>query len=134
MIPHSLQSDFERDGFVGPLDILSADEAREALAAVENELSKDSNRFKLHLLIPKLSQIAHHPILVAAVQKALKSKDILLWSSDINQKPPSSAGFFAPHQDATYAGLAPSSKCLTAWIAFSSPVGELEGCLSFYPK
>ena len=68
-----------------------------------------------------------------AVKAALNSEDIMLWSSDINIKQPNSPGFYAPHQDSTYAGLSPSSSVLTAWVALSNPVGEKEGCLSFYP-
>jgi hypothetical protein len=56
----------------------------------------------------------------------------LLWSSDINVKKPNSSGFYAAHQDATYAGLFPSSSVLTVWVALSHPVGEREGCLAFY--
>jgi non-heme Fe2+,alpha-ketoglutarate-dependent halogenase len=136
-----IQEDFERDGVVGPLDILSKEKVRQAFEQVQQELStlsqdneedEGSRRFKLHLVLPALDEIAHHPKLVSAVQQALGTKDILLWSSDINIKPCDSEGFFAPHQDATFAGLFPPEKVLTAWIALSDPVGETEGCLSFY--
>jgi non-haem Fe2+, alpha-ketoglutarate-dependent halogenase len=133
---------FELYGFVGPIDVLTLDEAKQALEEICQELSFDSNnvpscnsdRFKLHLILPTLDYIAHHPLVIDAVQEALQTKDVYLWSSDINWKSPKSNGFFAPHQDSTYAGLSPPSKCLTAWIALSDPVGEIEGCLSFYPK
>jgi hypothetical protein len=59
---------------------------------------------------------------------------IIRRSSDINLKLPQSTGFFAPRQDATYAGLTPACKCLTAWVKISDYIGEQEGCLSFYPK
>ncbi|KAL7485106.1 hypothetical protein ACHAW6_010709 [Cyclotella cf. meneghiniana] len=125
---------FQQDGFFGPLDILTAQEAHDALLEVQRELSNvNASRFKLHLILPSISKIAHHPKLVEAVKSALDSNDVLLWSSDINIKSPNSAGFYAPHQDATYAGLSPSSGVLTAWVALSNPVGEREGCLSFYP-
>eukprot|EP00980_Cylindrotheca_fusiformis_P002483 scaffold584_cov132-Cylindrotheca_fusiformis.AAC.36 len=125
----------EEDGFFGPLDVLTQDEAKDALLQVQEELEKEkSTRFRLHLVTPAISAIAHHPKLVSAVQEALGSKDIWLWSSDINIKEPQSSGYFAPHQDATYAGLSPSKECLTAWVALSHPVGKLEGCLSFYPS
>ncbi|KAL7450299.1 hypothetical protein ACHAWC_002250 [Mediolabrus comicus] len=125
---------YHRDGFAGPFDIISLNEAKEALEEVQNELSVEgANRFKLHLVLPRIDRIAHHPKLVAAVQDALGSSDIWLWSSDINMKKEQSTSFFAPHQDATYAGLSPSSQCVTAWVALSDPVGENEGCLLFYP-
>jgi len=113
---------------------LTNGEAKQALTQFQTELaSSKNNRFKLHLTLPEISIIAHHPVLVQAVQQALNSPNMWLWSSDINIKQPNSKGYFAPHQDATYAGLKPSSICLTAWIALSDPVGEQEGCLSFYP-
>ena len=80
-----------------------------------------------------MDQIAHHPNLITAVKDALDSEDIWLWSSDINTKKEQSTNFFAPHQDATYSGLLPASQCVTVWVALSDPVGENEGCLSFYP-
>jgi len=131
-----IQRTFQRDGFFGPLNIVSKGEAEEALTQVLEELdSKQSaTRFELHLILPAISKIAHHPCLVKAVQHALNSEDIWLWSSDINIKQPNSSGYYAPHQDATYAGLVPSNQCLTAWVALSNPVGETEGCLSFYAQ
>jgi ectoine hydroxylase-related dioxygenase (phytanoyl-CoA dioxygenase family) len=135
LLKNSIRNDFVREGFVGPLEVLTREHAQAALEQVQEELGRpNANRFKLHLILSCLSEIAHQPTLVAAVQRALNSQNILLWSSDINLKPPQSTGFFAPHQDATYAGLTPASKCLTAWVALSDPVGEQEGCLSFYPK
>jgi ectoine hydroxylase-related dioxygenase (phytanoyl-CoA dioxygenase family) len=136
----SIQQEFERNGFVGPLDILlTREQTQSALEEVQKELSRPNanknDRFKLHLILPALSEIAHHPTLVTAVQQALNNNpNILLWSSDINIKLPNSSKFFAPHQDATYAGLQPSAQCVTVWVALSDPVGELEGCLSFYPQ
>eukprot|EP00546_Thalassionema_frauenfeldii_P021966 CAMPEP_0178896076 /NCGR_PEP_ID=MMETSP0786-20121207/952_1 /TAXON_ID=186022 /ORGANISM="Thalassionema frauenfeldii, Strain CCMP 1798" /LENGTH=338 /DNA_ID=CAMNT_0020566399 /DNA_START=134 /DNA_END=1150 /DNA_ORIENTATION=+ len=132
---NNINKEFERDGYVGPLDVISSSEAKFALEEVMAELAEpNSNRFKLHLFIPSLAKIAHHPKLIDAVSQALQTDKILLWSSDINIKPPHSKGYFAPHQDSTYAGLTPPSKCLTAWVALSDPVGMEEGCLSFYPK
>jgi non-haem Fe2+, alpha-ketoglutarate-dependent halogenase len=143
MVVH--QDDYEANGFAGPIDIVTREEAQRAFDEVCSELKVDpvthilknsqaSDRFKLHLVLPTLDAIAHHPKVIAAVQEALRTKDVFLWSSDINWKVPGSEGFFAPHQDSTYAGLLPASKCLTAWIALSDPVGENEGCLSFFPK
>ena len=132
---NNIHEAFIRDGFVGPLDILTTYEAQEALIDVQTELSNDSaSRFKLHLILPSVSKIAHHPKLIEVVRAALNSNNIMLWSSDVNIKDPGSSGFYAPHQDCTYAGLCPSSSVLTAWIALSDPVGMTEGCLRFYPE
>lgn len=134
----SLQVDFEREGFLGPLGILTHGQAGKVLDEVREELSSptetQASRFKLHLFLPTISAIAHHPTLVKAVRQALGTDDILLWSSDINIKPKGSLGLFCPHQDSTFAGLSPPNKCLTAWVALSDPVGEDEGCLVFYKE
>jgi hypothetical protein len=69
---------FEEDGFVGPLNILTPHEARQALHQVQNKLSKENaNRFKLHLFLPTISRIAHHPRLIDVVRAALDSNDII---------------------------------------------------------
>ena len=68
-----------------------------------------------------------HPALVAAAQEALGTKDILVWSSDVNDKPPHSATYASAHQDSTYAGLLPADGALTAWVALSDAPVEA-GC------
>jgi ectoine hydroxylase-related dioxygenase (phytanoyl-CoA dioxygenase family) len=178
-IATSIEDTFKINGFVGPIDVLTQEEAHAALLEVVIELnidgidfynkqkkayyccessklsstnnnnssnntcnnvyhinvSNDRSRFKLHLILPTLDKIAHHPKIISMVRECLgNSNNLLLWSSDINIKPPNSKGYFAPHQDSTYAGLYPSSKCCTIWIALSDPVGVKEGCLSFYPQ
>jgi len=112
---------------------VTREEATIALAEVEEEIKRSRNRFKLHLALPSISSIAHHPKLIETVKEALNSQDIWLWSSDVNIKEPETSNCFAPHQESTYAGLEPSKECLTAWVALSDPVGEKEGCLCFYP-
>ena len=130
-----IRSAFSNDGYIGPIDVLSKEEAAYALQQVQNELHKNKgNRFKLHLVLPCIDKIVHNPTLVNAVQQALNSNDILLWSSDIIIKESNSDYYFEPHQDNAFAGLVPSSSCLTAWIALSNPVGIKEGCLQFHPK
>ena len=128
-------NNFNSYGFVGPIDFISNEEASYALEEVQHYLkAENSSRFKLHLVLPTINKIAHHPILIGTVQQALQSENLLLWSSDVNIKDASSPHYFCPHQDNAYAGLSPTSKCLTAWIALSHPVGIEEGCLLFYPK
>jgi non-heme Fe2+,alpha-ketoglutarate-dependent halogenase len=130
-----IRTAFERDGFFGPLDVLTRDDAKNALLQVQEELNDNSSsKFKLHLIIPAISKLSHHPQLVDAVQQALGSPNIWLWSSAINIKQAHSSGYFAPHQDATYAGLSPSSQCLTAWVALSDPVDQLEVLLSCFSQ
>ena len=126
---------FQRDGFAGPINVISKEEAASALKEVRHELRREgSSRFKLHLILPCIDRIVHHPKLVSAVQQALGSENLLLWSSDINIKEANTPHYFEPHQDCAYACLSPSLKCLTAWVALSDPVDVVDGCLQFYPQ
>lgn len=59
--------------------------------------------FKLHVLLPWAAALVRAPALLDAVEAVLGTRDILVWSSDINAKPPNSDCFFAWHQDSTYA-------------------------------
>jgi hypothetical protein len=60
----------------------------------------------VYCILPFIHRIAHHPKLVKAVQQALDTTNILLWSSDLNIKEPNTD--FFPHQDSTHAGLQPA--------------------------
>ena len=149
----SLRTEYEARGFVGPIDVLDPSEAasvlqefqlwmsaqQEAIGSPDHQQQQQkqqvtgSLRFKSHLFLPFFNRIVRHPALIAAVQDVLGTKNIVCWSSDWNIKPPNSLHYFAPHQDATYAGLDPSDQVVTAWVALSDPVTETEGCLQFWP-
>lgn len=135
----SINHSFQNDGVVGPISILTPKEARDIYTqynhwkeSLPNHQVTGDLRFKPHLYLPFIHRIAHDPTLVRAVQQALDTKHVLLWSSDLNIKEPHTDCCFLPHQDSTYAGLQPASKCLTAWVALSDPVGPEQGCLYFW--
>ena len=136
---HDIAASYQANGFVGPIQVLSRNEAQLAFQEYQqwaNSLPDQKVvgdlRFKPHLYLPFVNRIARHPKLVQAVQQVLQTCDILLWSCDFNIKAPQTEMFFPPHQDATYAGLSPSDQCVTAWVALSDPVGNKEGCLAFW--
>jgi non-heme Fe2+,alpha-ketoglutarate-dependent halogenase len=145
--------DFDKNGFAGPILVLSAKEAQKARNEVVAEfglrgehqnnnfesssgnhkkLAQGNHRFKVHLFLPEMNRIVHNPTLLDAVRKALGTPHVALWSSDLCIKLPQTKNYFSSHQDATYTGLEPAHKCLTAWVALSDPVGIQEGCLSFH--
>ena len=130
---------YHAEGFAFPLDVLSREEAAIALADFEHwehslggEVTGDL-RFKPHLHLPFVAKLVHHPAIIEAVRIAVRSDNILLWSSDFNVKRANSAGFFSPHQDATYTGLEPAHLGVTVWLALSDPVDRKHGCMSFWP-
>ena len=111
-------------------------ESSESNQEDSNNSTNNTQRFKLHLVLPTLDRIAHHPRIIAAVRACLPpTNHLVLWSSDINLKLADQSGrYFAPHQDATYAGFQPPTQCVTVWLALSDPVGLEDGCLSFYAQ
>ena len=136
----SLNEAYQRNGFLGPIEILSRQESAAVLekfniwtsSLPQGKLVGDL-RFKPHLHLNFINNIVRHPKLIRTVKSILHTENIILWSSDFNVKPPRSHVYFPPHQDATYAGLDPSEQVLTVWVALSDPVGINEGCLCFIP-
>jgi non-heme Fe2+,alpha-ketoglutarate-dependent halogenase len=135
---HNISQDSKKNGVVGPITILTREEAAACLAKLEawwvehnNHEPLGEERFKPHLFLPFLNDIVRNDVLIAAVQKILQTDDIRCWSSDLNIKEAKSDGVYCPHQDATYTGLHPPTECVTAWIALSDVVSEQEGCLEF---
>jgi non-haem Fe2+, alpha-ketoglutarate-dependent halogenase len=137
-IDGNLHQQYEDYGVVGPINVLTSDEAFNCLVEVEGWIDRfdgaplGDERFKPHLHLPFINQIVRHPKLVKSVKAILKSDNILCWSSDFNVKKAKSQDIYSPHQDATYTGLEPPALCLTAWVALSDPVGTSEGCLEFF--
>lgn len=96
---------------------------------VQRQLAGD-DRFDLHLLFPWAASLVRHPTIINAVREALGTDNILVWSSDINNKPPHSQKYISPHQDSTYANLTPASGAVTAWVALTD-ASEEAGCMTF---
>mmetsp|Transcript_2592 Transcript_2592/g.3930 ORF Transcript_2592/g.3930 Transcript_2592/m.3930 type:complete len:160 (-) Transcript_2592:1781-2260(-) len=102
-----LQDCFMRDGVVGPISVLTEQEAAKCLAKFEGwaeffcddkcRLNRDF-RFKPHLYLGFVNQIIRHPKLIAAVSEVLKTDDIICWSSQFCIKGSNSDGIFCPHQ------------------------------------
>jgi ectoine hydroxylase-related dioxygenase (phytanoyl-CoA dioxygenase family) len=155
-----LIDDYLRDGVVGPIDVLTVEEATRMNDAFLQGIATSRNHhpitdppshhadeeiqpqqyhqnndgwFKTHLFVPWVNQIVRHPNLIAAVQTVLQSKDIRCWSCDFNVRYGNQGTIIAPHQDATYAGLCPAKHVVTAWVALSDPVTINHGGLIFYP-
>jgi len=135
-----MEEEYRKNGFVGPIDVLSMEEA----AAIRQEFDEwretlpdkkvvGNLRFKPHLFLPFANRIVRHPKLLEAVQRILGGTcdTILCWSSDFNVKEAGTPHYYAPHQDATYAGLEPANEVLTAWVALTES-NKTTGCLQFW--
>ena len=127
---------FDAQGFLSPVDVLSAEEAMQylrRLEAIETEYPEHinaENRNNPHLAFGMFDQLAHHPRVLDAVEDLLGA-DFSLWGSVLFAKEPGSSQFVSWHQDATYAGVEPYDY-VTPWIALT-PSNRESGCISMIP-
>ena len=128
---------YNEEGYVAPLDILTKEEALEARNEIEliekkmpNEIDK-SGRYNVHLISPKLDAIVHNSKILDAVESII-GKNILVCSTTLFIKDPKQEGFVSYHQDAKYIGLEPHN-WVTAWIAITDSNNE-NGCMRMWPK
>ena len=128
---------YNEEGYVAPLDILTKEEALDARNEIEliekempNEIDK-SGRYNVHLISPKLDAIVHNSKILDAVESII-GKNILVCSTTLFIKNPKQEGFVSYHQDAKYIGLEPHN-WVTAWIAITDSNNE-NGCMRMWPK
>ena len=128
---------YNEEGYVAPLDILTKEEALAAKNEIEliekempNEIDK-SGRYNVHLISPKLDAIVHNSKILDAVENII-GKNILVCSTTLFIKNPEQEGFVSYHQDAKYIGLEPHN-WVTAWVALTDS-NENNGCMKMWPK
>lgn len=123
--------DFRADGYLYPLDGLTADEVaryRDELRKTEEHLGGSlmaidkKYRGNLHFLCRWVDELARTPAILDAVEDLI-GPDILLYTSRFFIKEAKSEGIAAWHQDSTYFGLRPYDH-VTAWVALSNVTAE----------
>ena len=123
---------YQNNGYVAPVDIFSTDEItaiREELEAAETKHGdglRGPGRNNPHLVLPVLDRITHETRILDAVEDLI-GHDILVSSTTLFIKEPSSDGFISWHQDARYVHMEPYN-WVTAWLAISD-VDEENGCM-----
>ena len=129
--------EYNEQGYLAPLDVLSKSQALEARKEIEliekklpNEIDK-SGRYNVHLISPKLDSIVHNSKILDAVESII-GKNILVCSTTLFIKNPNEEGFVSYHQDAKYIGLEPHN-WVTAWVALTDS-NENNGCMKMWPK
>ncbi len=127
---------YHAEGFIAPIDVMAEEEAAHYLARFEQaeaaypaELHAE-NRNNLHLSLSCFDELAHHPIILDAVEDLL-GPHFSLWGSVLFAKEPQSKHFVSWHQDSTYAGVEPHDY-LTPWIALT-PSTRQSGCMTMLP-
>ena len=127
---------FERDGYVFPVEAMSAADARalgRRIEDYEREAGVDATkqlRVKGHLVFPWLVGLARHPAILDAVEDLL-GPDILVYLSTFWFKGAGDPSYVSWHQDSAYYGLDPHEEA-TVWFAFSDSTPE-SGCVRVIP-
>ena len=138
---------FHRNGFLGPLTVLSEKEMAVFRTKLENELDIDSKAFGFktvrdrHLDAPFIMDLFKKPEITEVIAQLL-GPDILLWRSHVFNKPPGAASI-PWHQASTYMLEdykrpileTPNKNILfqlTVWIAVDEATLE-NGCMEFIP-
>jgi len=117
---------YERDGFVVPINVISAVEARvirDDLEAAEAELAEDPEKLALlrgypDRLLPSLDALTRHPKLIAAASAVL-GPDLMVWSASLFVKEAQTDKIVSWHQDLTYWGLDDAEET-TCWVALTT--------------
>ena len=124
---------YARDGFLAPVDILSAAEAadhRTRMEAAEAEIGPLHYKTKAHTIL-------HSPLALATdarvldVVEALIGPDILLYNVTYIVKEPGSTAHVSWHQDLTYWGFDGDAQ-VSMWLALSPATAE-SGCMRMVP-
>ncbi len=123
---------YDRDGILFPIPVLSRDEvarfraAFEELEACLRDKPKAARLSQTHLYFRWAYDLVTHPKILDAVEDVL-GPDILIWTTSIFPKHPHDPAYISWHQDGTYWGL-DSTQVTTAWIALSDSTVE-NGCM-----
>lgn len=128
--------EYREQGFLAPIDVMSEDAAEHyasRLEAAERDYPLElnaENRNNAHLAFKFLDELAHHPVILNAVEDLIGAS-FSLWGTVLFIKEPQSNQFVSWHQDATYMGITPHN-FVTPWLALS-PSNLETGCMSMIP-
>ncbi len=126
---------YEEEGYVAPIDVLSKEEANEVKEEIEliekkwpDEL-EGLGRNYIHLISPVFDKVCNNTKILDAVE-SLIGKNILICGTTLFVKNPNEKGFVSFHQDAKYIGLEPYN-WVTAWVAITD-ANEENGCMRMW--
>jgi non-heme Fe2+,alpha-ketoglutarate-dependent halogenase len=125
-----LRAQFEADGFVFPLSVLTDGEVALYRAEAEKELDGASTTHRLHLEAGWGRELASHPAVVDAVEE-LAGGPVRIWGTLLLRKPPRSDAYVSWHQDSAYRTIG-ADDLFSAWIALTDS-GASNGCMRAIP-
>jgi len=127
---------YERDGYVAPIRIMSEADAAAIRARLEEFEGRSGGplrgdlRHKAHLLFPWLAELVRNGRMLDAVED-LYGGDLLCWSTNFFIKEARNPAFVSWHQDSTYWGLS-APDVVTAWVALT-PSNLANGAMAVLP-
>ena len=127
---------YQRDGIVFPVPVLSPGETAHFRAAFEEVAARLGGRPVAQALGHTQSyfrwayDLATHPMILDAVEDVL-GPNLLVWTVSIFPKYPRDPGYISWHQDGTYWGL-DSTRVVTAWVALTDSTRD-NGCMRVVP-
>jgi non-heme Fe2+,alpha-ketoglutarate-dependent halogenase len=104
--------EYNDNGYVAPIEVLSKDQAYEIREEIENietkwpDELKGAGRNYVHMISPILDEVCHNSKMLDAVE-CIIGKNILICGTTLFIKNPHEKGFVSFHQDAAYIGLKP---------------------------
>ena len=132
---------YERDGFLFPVDAMSAEEARafrNRLEETERDYAAGTHTRPIshylagggsHAVCPLASDLCRHPGIVDAAESLL-GPDMMAWGVSFFIKEPRDGRVVTWHQDLSYWGFGETSDQVTAWVALTPSTVE-NGCMRF---
>ena len=142
--PRSVQrGDFERDGYVCPVPVLTPAETAGFRACYDDFAARHRDRLQAlppnqrwqvnsdtHFAFEWVDRLTRHPAILDAVERVL-GPDLLAWNTVWFVKMPGDPTYISWHQDGAYWGLEPM-EVLTAWVALG-PATRANGCMRVLP-
>ncbi len=124
---------YHRDGYIGAVPILTADEAarhRASMEAAESQIGSLHYRSKAHTILTSPLQLATDRIVLDVVE-SLIGPDILLYNATYIIKEANAPSHVSWHQDLTYWGLSHDDQ-VSMWLALSV-ADDVSGCMRMIP-
>ncbi len=129
----SLKQNYERDGYVSGINIISAEAAahhRKAMEDSEAAFGKLHYKTKVHTILRSPFELSTLPGVLDIVEQLI-GPDILLYNVTYIVKEPGSKASVSWHQDLTYWGLSHDDQ-VSMWLALSPAAAE-SGCMRMVP-
>lgn len=132
----ALTASYERDGFVFPVPILTAEQANDyrlRLERVEQQYRSTLPvdlylKFDPHYVLPVIDELVHLPRVLDFVT-AILGPDLMVSNTNLFLKEADSLGHISWHQDLYYVGL-DGDDFVTVWLALTPATME-NGCMQF---